>query len=150
MPVLTSVLTRVVAGLAAAFVLTGTFGVASPTPTEAASCVNGWREVKTPDSVFISTAFDIVTRGGKEAWIVGGTNTGVLALRWTGSKWARAAGATTGHRGLVGAASNGTNRLIGVGYFRPFIGNGQGSVSYTHLTLPTMIIRCRSRGSPCR
>ncbi|MEX1345122.1 MAG: VCBS repeat-containing protein [Candidatus Limnocylindrales bacterium] len=123
-----TVLSRLVAGLAAAAVLTGTLGVSSPAPAEAAACVNGWREVKTPESVFLSTAFDIVTRGGKEAWIVGGTNQGVLALRWTGSRWKRSAGATTGHRGLVGAASNGNRRLLGVGYYRPFLGNGQGSL----------------------
>jgi hypothetical protein len=128
MPHPTFSLSRLIAGLTAAVVLMGTFGISSPAPAEAATCVNGWKEVNTPDSVFLSTPFDVVTRGGKEAWIVGGTNQGVLALRWTGSKWARAAGITTGHRGLVGAASNGNNRLIGVGYYRPFMGNGQGSL----------------------
>ena len=124
----TTILTRLTAALTAATVLAGTLGVSAPGTAEAATCVNGWREVNTPDSVFISTPFDIVTRGGKEAWIVGGTNAGVLALRWTGSGWKQAAGGTRGHRGLVGATSIGRDRLFGVGYYRPFLGNGQGSL----------------------
>ena len=33
---------------------------------------------------------------------MGGTNRGVLALRWNGSTWKRTAATSTGHRGLVG------------------------------------------------
>ena len=101
---------------------------AQPGSAAAATCVGGWKEMKTPDSVWLSTPFDIVTRGGEQAWVVGGTNSGVLALRWTGSSWKQSAAATKGHRGLVGAAPIGNNKLMGVGYYRPFIGNGQGSL----------------------
>ena len=121
---LPSLLSRVAAGLTASAVLAGLLGTAQPTPVAAASaCVNGWREMNTPDSVFLSTAFDIVTRNGKEAWILGGTNSGVLALRWTGSSWKQTAKSSSGHRGLVGGATVGHNRVLGVGYYRPFLGN---------------------------
>lgn len=107
----------------------GLLGAAPPAPAAAAgTCVNGWKELATPESVFISTPFDIVTRKGQAAWILGGTNTGVLALRWAGGRWRPAAGETNGHRGLVGGASLGDDRVLGVGYYRPYQGNGSGSL----------------------
>jgi hypothetical protein len=128
MPRVSTILTRLTAIAVAAAVLTSVLGLSSPQPVAAAVCTNGWREVRTPESVFLSTAFDIVTRGGKEAWVVGGTNRGVLALRWTGSSWKQTATTTSGHRGLVGATSIGSNKLLGVGYYRPHQGNGAGSL----------------------
>jgi hypothetical protein len=121
---------RLTAALIAAVLLSGVLGVRSPAPAAAANgaCVNGWQEMTTPASVFLSTAFDIVVHKGKEAWIVGGTNTGVLALRWSGGTWKQTARAASGHRGLVGAASIGANKLLGVGYYRPYMGNGAGSL----------------------
>jgi hypothetical protein len=124
--------TRLTATLTAATVLVGLVGVSTPMPVEAvttgAACAAGWREMPTPSSAFLSTAFDVVTHEGKEAWIVGGTNSGVLALRWTGGRWKRTAAKTTGHRGLVGAAATGPSKIIGVGYYRPYLGNGAGSL----------------------
>ena len=120
---------RVIAfALLSAALLSGTVGVTRPQVADAATCVNGWKEVKTPSSVFLSTPFDVVTRNGKEAWVLGGTNTGVLALRWNGSAWKRTATETRGHRGLVGGAALGNGRVLGVGYYRPFLGNGNGSL----------------------
>ena len=127
-----TLLMRLTAGLTAATVLAGLVGLSSPAPVTAArpgaTCAAGWREMPTPDPVFLSTAFDVVVRDGKEAWIVGGTNKGVLALRWSGSAWKPTARSTTGHRGLVGAVATGANRLLGVGYYRPHQGEGEGSL----------------------
>ncbi len=100
-------------------------------PTTAGACVGGWKEMPVPDSVFLSTAFDVLTRRGQEAWILGGTNSGVLALRWNGRAWKRTATNSSGHRGLVGGAVLGVNKVLGVGYFRPFEGNGSGSLKPT-------------------
>ena len=113
----------------AAILAAGLLGVAAPAPTQAAmTCANGWKEVPTPASVFLSTPFDIVTRGGDAAWILGGTNSGVLALRWSGGQWRPAATGSSGHRGLVGGVALGDDRVLGVGYYRPFQGNGGGSL----------------------
>ncbi len=90
--------------------------------------MDGWREVPVPDSVFLSTPFDVLTRNGKEAWILGGTNSGVLALRYNGTAWKKTAGNTSGHRGLVGGAVIGDKKVLGVGYYRENVGNGQGSL----------------------
>lgn len=129
MPRATTIRTRLIAGLAAAAVLAGLMGISSsPSVVAASTCDSGWREVSTPESAFLSTAFDIVVRNGTEAWVVGGTNSGVLALRWTNGRWRQTANTTRGHRGLVGAASIGTNKLLGVGYYRPYQGNGAGSL----------------------
>ena len=105
--------TPLTVGLVVSVMLVGLLGVRAPAPAEAANgaCVNGWREMNTPDSTFISTAFDIVVQKGKEAWIVGGTNTGVLALRRSNGGWKQAARSTTGHRGLVGAAALGPGQI---------------------------------------
>lgn len=121
---------RLAAGLLAAALLAGLDGMRAPVPAAAANgtCINGWQEMATPASAFLSTAFDIVVHKGQEAWIVGGTNTGVLALRWSGGQWKQSAQATKGHRGLVGAAATGANQLLGVGYSRPYLGEGEGSL----------------------
>ena len=63
MPRTTTVLARLTAGVVAAAVLIGLLGVSSPQPVTAAVCSNGWKEANTPESVFLSTAFDIVTQG---------------------------------------------------------------------------------------
>jgi hypothetical protein len=81
-----------------------------------------------PDASFISTPFEVVTRAGKPAWILGWANSGVLALRWNGSAWKRSTTATKGHRGLVGGASIGEAAVIGVGYYRPLVGEGEGAL----------------------
>ncbi len=125
---LTTTLTRLTTGLIGAAIVAGFFSVAAPQRVEAAACVNGWQEMYTPSSVFLSTPFDVVTYGGKQAWILGGTNNGVLALRWNGSSWKRTSAGTRGHRGFVGGAAYGNNRVFAVGYHRPFIGNGDGSL----------------------
>ena len=119
-----------IATFVAATVIAGTVSLAGPAEQVAvgASCVNGWQEMSTPASVFISTPFDIVERKGQAAWIVGGTNNGVLALRWVNGGWQTAATETRGHRGLNGAVAIGNQRLLGVGYFRPYQGNGDGSM----------------------
>ena len=111
-----------------ASLLTGLAGIATPAPAEGATCVNGWKEMWVPDSVFLSTPFEVLTRKGKEAWILGGTNGGVLALRRNGSTWKRTATSTRGHRGLLGGAVLGDDRVLGVGYYRPYLGNGQGAM----------------------
>jgi hypothetical protein len=107
-----------------------TSAVAAPATVPAATgaCVGGWREIPVPDSAFLSTPFDVLTRKGREAWILGGTNQGVLALRWNGNTWKRTARTTTGHRGIVGGTVIGANKVLGVGYFRPFGGEGEGSL----------------------
>ncbi|MGD8486344.1 MAG: VCBS repeat-containing protein [Chloroflexota bacterium] len=116
------------AALLSAALVTGAAGLAAPAKVEAQSCVNGWQEMPTPDSVFLSTAFDVVSRNGKEAWVLGGTNSGVLALRRTSGGWKQTARETSGHRGLVGGAALGDGRVLGVGYYRPYNGNGNGSL----------------------
>ena len=117
-----------VASLAAALMLTAARPAVGAIPAEAGACVDGWREIPIPDAAFISTPFDVLTRNGKEAWILGGTNQGVLALRYNGTAWKRAAGSTNGHRGLVGGTVLGDRKVLGVGYYRPNLGNGQGSL----------------------
>jgi hypothetical protein len=97
-------------------------------PSAAGACVDGWREIPIPDAAFISTPFDVLTRNGKEAWILGGSNRGVLALRYNGTAWKRAATGTRGHRGLVGGAVIGDRKVLGVGYYRPNTGGGQGAL----------------------
>ncbi|MGD8683291.1 MAG: hypothetical protein PVG27_05045, partial [Chloroflexota bacterium] len=54
------------AALLSAALVTGAAGLAAPAKVEAQSCVNGWQEMPTPDSVFLSTAFDVVSRNGQE------------------------------------------------------------------------------------
>ncbi len=65
-----------------------------------------------------------MTRDGKPAWIVGGTNHGLLALRWDGLVWRRGATRDRGHRGLVGGVATSRTSMLGVGYYRPWEGNG--------------------------
>lgn len=101
--------------------------LAAPRPA-ATACVNGWREMAIPDGVFISTPFEVITREDKPAWILGGANSGVLALRWNGSSWKRSAGTTSGHRGLVGGALLRDGGVLGVGYSRPLVGEGEGAL----------------------
>jgi len=97
-------------------------------PSASSPCVAGWRELPIPDASFISTPFDIVTRNGKPAWILGGTNAGILALRWDGSAWRRSAASSQGHRGLVGGLALDRRSVLGVGYRRPLVGNGDGAL----------------------
>ena len=97
-------------------------------PSAPGPCVAGWRELSIPDKAFLSTPFEVVTRKGKPAWILGGTNNGILALRWNGSAWRRTATTTSGHRGLVGGVEVGDKRVLGVGYYRANVGNGNGSL----------------------
>jgi len=97
-------------------------------PATNGPCVAGWREMSVPNSVFISTPFEIITRNGKQAWILGGTNEGILALKWNGSTWKQRASGSNGHRGLVGGVRTGTDKVLGVGYYRPNIGNGNGAL----------------------
>ena len=118
-----------VAAFTAATLIAGLLGLTMPHRADAAGvCVNGWKELATPDSEFISTPFDIITRGGEAAWIVGGSNTGVLALKWKGGKWHATVTKGKGHRGLVGGYALGDKRILGVGYDRPIQGNGRGSL----------------------
>ena len=117
-----------IAAMLSASLLAGLAGVVAPAATGAATCVNGWKEMWVPDSVFLSTPFEVLTRDGKEAWILGGTNSGLLALRRNGSTWKRTATGTKGHRGLLGGAVLGDDRVLGVGYYRPYLGNGQGAM----------------------
>jgi hypothetical protein len=92
------------------------------------SCVGGWQEMPIPDGTFISTPFDIVSRDGEPAWILGGAATGILALRWDGSAWLRAGTSDGGHRGLVGGTLLGDDLVLGVGYYRKVVGEGDGSM----------------------
>lgn len=101
--VLGTLLAALVAAMAVVLI-TAPGQVRAAIPAANGPCVAGWREMPIPDSAFVSSPFEIITRDGKQAWIVGGTNDGVLALKWNGSKWKRRAGATSGHRGLTGAS----------------------------------------------
>lgn len=142
----TSRLVSVVLALAIA----ATAGLALPRPAAAAipanegPCVNGWREIPVPDKAFISTPFDVLTRNGKEAWIVGGSNTGVLALRYNGSAWKRTSPSSRGHRGLVGGAVLTKKKVLGVGYYRPNLGDGQGALQ----PMSGRVVRSRWKGRP--
>jgi hypothetical protein len=97
-------------------------------PAVSGPCVAGWREMSVPNDVFISTPFEVITRNGKQAWILGGTNEGLLALKWNGTTWKQRAGGTSGHRGLVGGVATGNDKVLAVGYYRPNIGNGNGAL----------------------
>jgi hypothetical protein len=108
--------------------LPGAPPAAAAIPASAGPCVDGWREMPVPDKAFISTPFDVLTHDGSEAWILGGTNQGVLALRWNGSAWKRTATSTRGHRGLVGGAVLADKKVLAVGYYRPTTGEGEGSM----------------------
>ena len=88
-------------------------------PAAAGPCVAGWRELPVPDSVFISTPFEVVTRNQKPAWILGGSNDGVLALKWNGSGWKKSATNSARLRGLNGGTVPSANSVLGVGYARP-------------------------------
>ncbi|MFV2063435.1 MAG: FG-GAP repeat domain-containing protein [Chloroflexota bacterium] len=88
-------------------------------PSAAGPCVAGWREMPVPDAAFISTPFEAVTRKGKPAWILGGSNRGLLALKWTGSRWKRTATGSRGHRGIGGGVAISATKVLGVGYSRP-------------------------------
>ena len=101
------------AGLAPAAVT-----AAPTTPSAVGPCQAGWQELPVPSSAFESTPFEIVTREGKPAWIVGGSNSGPLVLRWKSTYWKHLAKGATGHRGFVGAVSTGTTQIIGAGYVR--------------------------------
>ena len=80
-------------------------------------------------ATFISTPFDVVTREGKPAWILGGANTGVLALRWNGSAWLRSAATTRRPpRPRRRGARSATTGVLGVGYYRPLVGEGDGAL----------------------
>jgi hypothetical protein len=93
---------------------------AAAVPAQVGQCVAGWQEQPVPDVAFISTPFDVITRDGQPAWVVGGANVGVMTLRWNGSAWQRAAGVSRGHRGLVGGVAVGARKVLAVGYYRPF------------------------------
>lgn len=120
-------LAALVAALAVVIVNTPRY-VRAAIPASSGPCVAGWREMPIPNDVFISTPFEVVTRNGTQAWILGGTNEGLLALKWNGSSWKQRAAGTTGHRGLVGGASTGSDKVLAVGYYRPNIGNGNGAL----------------------
>ena len=92
------------------------------------SCSAGWRELPIPDGTFISTPFDIVSREGEPAWILGGASRGILALRWDGSAWVPAGTSAGGQRGLVGGALLGDDLVLGVGYYRKIVGEGEGAM----------------------
>lgn len=102
----------------------GTPGPLAPAAARAAvpevpgPCVAGWREMPVPDAAFGSTPFDVLTRGGRPAWILGASADRTLALRWDGSAWRRA---TTpgGRRGLLAGAMLDRRRVLAVGYQRP-------------------------------
>jgi len=112
------------AGLAPAMVT-----AASTTPSAVGPCQAGWQEVPVPSSALESTPFEIVTRDGKPAWIVGGSNSGPLVLRWKSTYWKHLAQGATGHRGFVGAVSTGARQFLAAGYkrdtwteFDPYVG----------------------------
>ena len=102
--------------------------VSAAKTAEAGPCVGGWRELPIPDGTFISTPFDIVSREGEPAWILGGASQGILALRWDGSAWVPAGTSAGGHRGLVGGALLGDDLVLGVGYYRKVVGEGEGAM----------------------
>jgi hypothetical protein len=99
-----------------------------PSLRSAGVCTAGWRTVGIPHSAFRSTPFGIVTRNGRPAWLVGGTRTGILALRWRDGGWRDPDVASRGFRGLTGAAATAASRLVGVGYLRPQ-GGGLASIA---------------------
>ena len=98
------------------------------TTAQAGPCVAGWSEQPIPGEAFISTPFEILTHDEQPAWILGGANSGVLALRWDGSTWVRSATSTRGHQGLVGGDVIGARKVLAVGYKRPTRGEGDGSL----------------------
>jgi hypothetical protein len=99
--------------------------IAPPGPTVAATpaalgpCQAGWQEVPIAESAFYATPFEVVVRKGKPAWVLGGTNEGVLVLKWTGSRWRHVAKASKGHRGLVGGVATTDKKVLAAGYERP-------------------------------
>ncbi len=119
---------------------------AAATPPVPGPCVDGWREIPIPDASFLSTPFEVLTRNGKEAWILGGANKGVLALRYNGTAWKRTAGTSKGHRGLVGGTVIGDRKVLGVGYYRPDVGGGLGSLH--PISGKVVISDWKSRGVP--
>ncbi len=111
-----------------ATIVAGVPVAAASIPSAVGDCVNGWREVPIPDSVFLSAPFSVLTRDGEPAWILGGTNSGVLALRYDGAAWKQEAASAGGHRGLVGGTILGGSKVLGVGYYRPTAGEGEGAL----------------------
>ena len=107
---------------------------ATPVPVQAAipsalgPCAAGWQEMPVPSKAFESTPFDAVSRKGKPAWILGGASERVLALKWTGSKWKRAATQRVGRRGIGGGITTGSRKVLVVGYVRPLALQEQGSL----------------------
>ena len=112
----------IVPWLAITLMLGAAVPAAAAIPPVPGPCVDGWREIPIPDASFLSTPFEVLTRNGKEAWILGGANKGVLALRYNGTAWKRTAGTSKGHRGLVGGTVIGDRKVLGVGYYRPMWG----------------------------
>ena len=113
---------------AAATILPAAIPLSAAIPAAPGPCVAGWREMPIPDASFISTPFEAATRAGRPAWILGGSNSGVLALKWTGSWWKRAAKGSRGHRGIVAGVPTSSRKALTVGYYRPAKGNAQGSL----------------------
>ena len=104
----------------------GATAVRAAIPSQPTACVAGWRQMPVPNAAFRATPFEVVSRGGRPAWIVGGMNAGVLALRWDGSAWRQSAKTTRGHTGLVGGAVLSKRRVIAVGYRRPVADDAAG------------------------
>ena len=97
-------------------------------PAQEGPCVDGWQELPIPDGSFLSTPMDVVTHDGKPAWVLGGSSNGLLALRWNGSGWRLAATGPSGHKGLAGGDPIGAKKVFTVGYKRPVVSNGDGSL----------------------
>ena len=72
----------------------GATAVRAAIPSQPTACVAGWRQMPVPNAAFRATPFEVVSRGGRPAWTVGGMNAGVLALRWDGSAWRQSAKTT--------------------------------------------------------
>ncbi|MEA2025757.1 MAG: hypothetical protein U9O18_03610, partial [Chloroflexota bacterium] len=89
------------------------------TPSSLGPCVAGWQELVIPDANLRATPFEVVTRNGSLAWILGSTSDGVLSLRWNGERLMRNRAGPGGRRGFVGGIAGGARSVIGVGTLRP-------------------------------
>ncbi len=126
---LVTVMTAGLAPAAAPGLGPATATAAQSTPSATGQCVAGWQEQPVPSSALESTPFEIVTHKGKPAWVVGGSNSGPLVLRWRSTYWKHMARSATGHRGFVGAVASGDQQMLAVGYerepsleFEPYVG----------------------------
>jgi hypothetical protein len=96
------------------------------------ACTAGWRSMPVPKSAFRSTPFEIVARDGGPAWVLGGSDRGLLTLSWRDGAWMDVSPRGGGFRGLVAGLVSRAGDVVAAGYRRPATGRGLSPTAGTY------------------